>query len=295
MNTVVDEDIFSAVPVIGISRHRLLTDGNGITTLVAFHGCPLSCAYCINPNCNNNDGIIRWITPRSLYNEMKRDDFYFRSTGGGICFGGGEPLLQYDFIKKFKTICGNKWNITIETSLNAPLRYLQELYPFIDEYVVDIKDMSESIYSRYTKNDNSNVIRNLQYLANKSIFDHVLIRVPSIPGFNEEKDLDSSIEKLSLLGFHRFDRFKYIVNDLNKVYDRLAHKENDQIPIGKAICEVLKKVRLTIAEANDIMYIPAICNHKGDCPGTCPKCEEELREISRILWTREANGLSINI
>ena len=35
-------------PLIGICRHRLTTDGTGVTTLVAFHGCPLCCRYCLN-------------------------------------------------------------------------------------------------------------------------------------------------------------------------------------------------------------------------------------------------------
>ena len=37
------------VPVIAISRHRMKTDGDGVTTLVCFHGCPLRCVWCINP------------------------------------------------------------------------------------------------------------------------------------------------------------------------------------------------------------------------------------------------------
>ena len=41
----------SKAPLIGICRHRLTTDGTGVTTLVAFHGCPLHCQYCLNPQC----------------------------------------------------------------------------------------------------------------------------------------------------------------------------------------------------------------------------------------------------
>ena len=40
---------YDGVPIIGISRHRLGVDGNGVTTLVAFHGCNLQCKYCLNP------------------------------------------------------------------------------------------------------------------------------------------------------------------------------------------------------------------------------------------------------
>ena len=51
---------------------------------------------------------------------------------------------------------------------------------------------------------------------------------------------------------------------------------------GKKICKTLKEIRLQVARANDIPYEPTECNHKGDCLGTCPKCEEELN-IRRML------------
>ena len=44
-----------SIPMIGICRHRLVTDGQGVTTLVAFHGCPLRCKYCLNAQCLRAD------------------------------------------------------------------------------------------------------------------------------------------------------------------------------------------------------------------------------------------------
>ena len=64
-------------PIIGIDRHRLTTDGEGVTTLVAFHGCPLHCKYCLNPQCLSPDGVLRTITPSELYSEVEIDDLYF--------------------------------------------------------------------------------------------------------------------------------------------------------------------------------------------------------------------------
>ena len=52
---------------------------------------------------------------------------------------------------------------------------------------------------------------------------------------------------------------------------------------GKKICKTLKEIRLQVARANDIPYEPTECNHKGDCLGTCPKCEEEVRYIEHQL------------
>lgn len=59
---------------------------------------------------------------------------------------------------------------------------------------------------------------------------------------------------------------------------------------GKHICKTLKEIRLSVAQANDIDYTPAECNHKGDCAGTCPQCEKEVRYIERQLLRRQAIG-----
>lgn len=44
----------SLARIIGIARHRLSTDGDGVTALVAFHGCPIHCRYCLNPQLLRN-------------------------------------------------------------------------------------------------------------------------------------------------------------------------------------------------------------------------------------------------
>ena len=48
--------------LIGLSRHRINVDGAGVTTLVAFHGCPLNCKYCLNPQALSPEGV--WKTSR---------------------------------------------------------------------------------------------------------------------------------------------------------------------------------------------------------------------------------------
>ena len=72
------------VPLIGICRHRLVTDGQGVTTLVAFHSCPLRCKYCLNEQCLRADGIWRQMTVQEMLDEVMVDDLYFKATNGGI-------------------------------------------------------------------------------------------------------------------------------------------------------------------------------------------------------------------
>ena len=59
---------------------------------------------------------------------------------------------------------------------------------------------------------------------------------------------------------------------------------------GKSKCKVLKDIRKKIAEANDIAYITSECKYQGDCSGTCPKCEAEVRYLEEELTKRKNLG-----
>ena len=198
-------------PFIAINRHRLTTDGEGVTTLVGFHGCPLHCEYCLNAQCLQADGVWCRLTPGELYSEVEIDDLYFVATGGGICFGGGEPLLRSDFIKAFAEIMNPEWKLTIETSLNVPLENVKAIASLVQMWYVDIKDMNPNIYKAYGCKENKQVVSNLQWLAVNGYADKVIIRLPLIPEYNTDEDRQRSQQQLEKMGFTNFDKFNYIV------------------------------------------------------------------------------------
>lgn len=203
----------NTVPLIGINRHRLSTDGEGVTTLVAFHGCPLHCKYCINPQSLHLNSVWKRYDCTQLYEEVKQDEIYFLATHGGITFGGGEPCLQSDFIYDFRQLCGPEWKITLETSLNISQKHIEKLLPVVDQYIVDIKDMSTQIYFQYTEKENEKVISNLHFLIEQGKIGQIIVRTPLIPSYNTETDVDNSIQLLKEMGLSHFDRFTY--KDLN--------------------------------------------------------------------------------
>lgn len=135
----------SNAPLIGICRHRLTVDGAGVTTLVAFHGCPLHCKYCLNSQCLSSDGVWRVMTAADIMAKLQKDDLYFRATGGGVCFGGGEPLLRSDMLVELSRQMPHEWAVTIETSLNVPLQRVEAVAPFVSQWIIDIKDMNPDI------------------------------------------------------------------------------------------------------------------------------------------------------
>lgn len=193
-----------------IDRLRMGTDGKGVTTLVGFYGCPLQCKYCINNQCHINNPQAK-ITSEDLYNRVKIDQLYFKATGGGITFGGGEPLLNAHFIKEVMELGAKDWHTTLETSLNVPIEDWNYLFDYVDDFIVDVKDMNPSIYKSYTGSENTYVIKNLQELQRKGFSNRVLLRLPLIPGFNDEYDILRSCQELKDMGFSKFNKFKYKV------------------------------------------------------------------------------------
>ena len=198
-------------PIMGINRHRLATDGKGVTSLVAFHGCPLRCRFCLNNQCHDPKFPVRSVSPEALVGELAIDNLYFLATGGGVCFGGGEPLLYAEFIDAFCRIKPTEWRVTVETSLAVPRPNLELVAPHIHQFMVDIKDCDADIYRRYTSADNSIVLDNLRWLLSlDGMADKILVRLPLIPDFNTPADVRRSKTILSEIGVLNFDEFTYI-------------------------------------------------------------------------------------
>lgn len=199
-------------PFIGIERHRMATDGEGVTTLVAFHGCTLRCRYCLNPQCLDASFACQRLTPTELLERMQVDNIYFLATGGGVTFGGGEPLMHADFIREFCGMAVPEWNISVETCLNVPHKQLEMVFPFINRYIIDVKDMDTERYRAYTSQDNNRVIANLEWLAEQGATDKVTVRLPLIDGFNTPEQRLQSRLQLEIMGYREFDEFEYITN-----------------------------------------------------------------------------------
>ena len=211
--------------VLGISRLRMGTDGHGITALVAFHGCPLRCEYCLNPASRYYNKHAKCMLPEDVMEELKKDELYYIATKGGVTFGGGEPLLNSQYIKDILELGSKNWNVTVETSLNVPRQHLELLLPYINEYIVDIKDMKSKIYKRYTGEDNKLVKDNLKWLVEQEMADRIICRVPLIPNYNCVSDQEKSKKELLDMGIKRFDLFTYVIDEEPTIIEKSNNKD----------------------------------------------------------------------
>jgi pyruvate formate lyase activating enzyme len=148
---------------------------------------------------------------RELLDAVMVDDLYFQATGGGVTFGGGEPLLRSRTIAEFCRLCPPGWHVGIETSLAVPQRRLAEVTPYVHRFIIDVKDMNPDIYRRYTGCDNSRVTANLGWLARNVDRSRVVIRLPRIPSYNTPADVARSRRQLEDMGFTLFDCFDYLL------------------------------------------------------------------------------------
>lgn len=201
------------LPVIGIDRLRLSSDGIGIRTLIGTHGCPLRCKYCLNPQSWNGTHKPKVYSPEELLKTVSIDSLYFQSTMGGLTFGGGEPLLYVDAIKEFKNLCPDSRNFTAETSLHVPSTVVQVASHIFDYFIVDIKSLDANVYSAYTKGSLDLVYRNLLLLKKLIGEKKITVRVPHIPGYVDTNLQQESVNTLLQLGFENIDVFNYKITD----------------------------------------------------------------------------------
>lgn len=194
--------------ITGWERLRYNTDGTGVRTLIIMPECHLDCKFCINNHLVNKFPTKGKMTVDNLYINLKKDCVYFEMSDGGITFGGGEPLLQPGFIAEFK----RKYpmiNIDVQTSLNVPFDKVEVIMNCIDVWHIDIKDMNNDIYRKYTGSDNALVKQNLHKLIKYVPKEKLHIRVPIIKGFNTEDDVRISVSELNNMGFENIEIFKY--------------------------------------------------------------------------------------
>ena len=197
-------------PLLALARLRMGTDGEGITTLVAGAGCPLHCRWCINERLLR-EAAAEQITAAQLLERVRIDDLYFRASGGGITFGGGEPLLHAEFLRQFRSLAPAQWKIRLETSLAVPAEKVLPAVEAAAEFIVDCKDMNPEIYRRYTGGDQSLMVSNLRCLLHLIGAERILVRVPLIPNYNTAADQANSVSSLKALSITRFDLFPYII------------------------------------------------------------------------------------
>ena len=192
-------------------------DGPGIRIVVFMQGCPLRCLYCHNPDTwDASKGKEYTVT--ELFNEIKKYKSYMESSGGGVTFSGGDPLLQAKFIGKVAKLCKeNEIPVAIDTSGYVLNDSVKELLLYTDLVLLDIKSFDPTTYQKVTGGRLEPTLKMLNYLNENKI--KVWIRFVLVPGLTDDmasiKELSDyldgypNVEKIELLPFHKMGEYKW--------------------------------------------------------------------------------------
>jgi pyruvate formate lyase activating enzyme len=161
------------------------------------------------------------ITVSAQIKEVLKDIDFFKKTGGGITLSGGEPFFQWEFtwalLKEAKRY---KLHTCVETALAINWAYVEEVLPYIDFIITDIKHMDAKKHEAYTGQGNNVILENIKKLLETSI--PTIVRVPVVPEHNDSKmNIEKTAEflrdecanapvQLQLLPFHEMGRVKYV-------------------------------------------------------------------------------------
>lgn len=217
--------------IFDIQRYSV-HDGIGIRTIVFLKGCVLRCRWCCNPESQhyeieqlrNTDGTVKTVgedvSVREVMETVERDRNFYRRSKGGLTLSGGESTLQPEFARDLLHAAKSAgFSTAMESMACCDYSKIDDLLPYLDTYLCDIKHMNPDKHREYCGRDNKLMLENIQRIANDGRCE-LVIRTPVIPGFNdtveEIRDIAEfsarlkGVRQMHLLPYHRLGYDKYV-------------------------------------------------------------------------------------
>ena len=179
------------------------------------------CMKCYN-SCPS-EAIKSWgmrMTVDECMDIIRKDKGFYEKSGGGVTVSGGDPLVQSDFVVElFKACRRENIQTCIESTFHAKWEKIENILPYTDLIISDIKHMNSETHKKYTGVDNHLILENLQKLAEAGR--EMILRIPVIPNVNDDMEnikstadfiidnLKNTVRTLQLLSFMRLGEEKY--------------------------------------------------------------------------------------
>lgn len=155
-------------------------------------------------------------TAEEIAAEVLKDEIFMKGSGGGVTFSGGEPLLQPDLCVEIASILKKKGiNLAVDTCGAVSRAAIDQVLPFTDTFLFDVKAIDESVHIACTGGANHQILENLRYIDDKGV--PLEIRYPYVPTMNDgeaEKIAAfvtelKNVKCLRILGYHNYAEEKF--------------------------------------------------------------------------------------
>ncbi|SMP66303.1 pyruvate formate-lyase-activating protein [Anoxynatronum buryatiense] len=200
-----------------------LVDGPGVRTVFFLQGCPLRCSYCHNPDSQKTCGGTP-MTPQEVVALARRYRPYHQSTGGGVTFSGGEPLMQGEFLAQCLALLkAEGFHTAIDTSGFGPEKWMDSILSNTDCVLMDLKATDPETHLQLTGKPLTG--RLPFWLRLQAFQGMVWIRHVVVPGFSDTPQVMEAlfhqacqikmVEKIELLPYHKHGSAKYALLGLD--------------------------------------------------------------------------------
>jgi pyruvate formate lyase activating enzyme len=189
----------------------------------------------------------RFITVDEVVEDLLKDRVFYETSGGGVTFSGGEPLWQSGFVAQVaKRMKAEGIDTALDTAGDVGWCRFEEVLPFIDLVLYDLKLLDNDQHRRFTGRDNDLILANVQLLAQQGVPIH--IRLVMVPGINDNpdeirarmkfvKELGDSVKQVDILPYHRYGAGKYPRLGLDYPLMDLPEHTDEQVEEIRALVE----------------------------------------------------------
>jgi len=126
-------------------------------------------------------------TVEQVMSIVERDLVYYRNSGGGVTFSGGEPTAQLDFLVACLKECkGLGVHTAVDTNGFAEWSSFEAMLPYVDLFLYDVKHMDSEKHKQFTGVGNDLILNNLMRIDQRG--KPVWVRIPLIPGYTDAEE-----------------------------------------------------------------------------------------------------------
>jgi pyruvate formate lyase activating enzyme len=164
--------------------------------------------------------IGREMTLEDVLSVLEKDRPFYRRSGGGVTVGGGEPLLQAEFVTQLLAACQNRYlHTALETTGFGSRTHLRKMLEHVDLVYFDIKHMDSGRHRELTGVPNEPILENVRAVVSAGTRYETVIRVTTIPGLNDSEEniaasarftAELGCENMELVPYHRLGIGKYV-------------------------------------------------------------------------------------
>jgi len=159
------------------------------------------------------------MTVEEIMDEIEKDRAAYRKSGGGVSLGGGEPLMQFEFVLELLKRCKERFlHTALETCGHAPWEHLKEVSEYLDLLYYDIKHMDPEKHKELTGVSNELILSNARKVLSGEVECDVIVRTEVVPGCNDSEESIKAIARfvaesggkmMELLPYHALGSSKY--------------------------------------------------------------------------------------